>query len=182
MRTDVSALKSLSISSVESFTPLSRTVWHDTGIPFSTSFFAAADASGVTSSAQLNCVLSQTFPLAPSLFASASVTRPGLVHGARVHTRTMSICLSCANASTKRMTSSSVSVRGSTPESSTSRMPGLSATYCTHAASCSSVRTTCAFPRSPRLVQCLQFMKHLSDVIMRTLSGKRCFRPWHFDA
>ena len=72
---------------------------------------------------------------------------------ARVQTRTTSICPSAANASTKRITSRSESVRISPPESSTSRTRGRDLTYSTHADNCSGVRTTSALSRRPRRVQ-----------------------------
>ena len=91
MRAAESARRSLSISSGESLTPLRRTDWQLTGMPASTKSAAARLASGVTSSAQLNCVLTQTFLDWPRALARRFVMRDGLVQAARVQTRTRSI-------------------------------------------------------------------------------------------
>ena len=143
---------------------------------------AAARASAVSSSEQLNCVLTQTFFERPSILAILAVTRLGFVHRALVHTRTTSTCGSSANASTKRISAPSESVMASPPERSTSRTLGLALTYSTQRFRSSCVSTVSVRPKSHWRVQWRQFMKHLSVVITRTRSGNRCLTPLILEA
>ena len=104
-----------------SFTPFRSTVWLPSGQPASASKASAVRVAGVSSSGWLKCTLTNTGWNFLIVSQSAGVIRSGRCEGIRVWIRTISTWEIARSLPRKYSTRRSESIRGSPPESATSR-------------------------------------------------------------